>query len=519
MNTTTDTATLHTGLSRLSDNGTILITAVLAFAVILLAPRALDAFTIYRLPFVGQEFGGKENRRVQYLKKARQLYNEGYHRFKDGVYRITTSRTTTVVVVSPKFLNELKKLPDTVVSMATAVDEAMDAKYIKIETHVPIIPHTITRKLTPSLTRLNPSIAEEVKLAMQSEFLVGDEWTEISIHRQLTRVIAMVSGRIFIGTELSRTENYLDAAINYTLEVMNAQRAVQKLRPFLRPFLAGTLPEMKRLEKRIKEAEDFITPVIQLRREALKDGSLEKPDDMLQWFLDCQDQFPDRHSQNLAKVQLGLSFAAIHTTTLAVTNAFYDIAALPELVPELRQDIKQALEENGGIFTSQALQAMKKVDSFLKESLRLNPVSMVAFQRKVLKTVTLSNGQVLPAGVTIEVPAVAINSDPDVFTDPDTFDGLRFYRLRKQAGEAGSSEKAATNQFVSVSQDSLTFGYGRHACPGRFFAANEIKMIFANALMMYDIKLANGCTERYPNIEFAHMSIPDSSKTLLFRCI
>lgn len=118
---------------------------------------------------------------------------------------------------------------------------------------------------------------------------------------------------------------------------------------------------------------------------------------------------------------------------------------------------------------------------------------------------TLPNGQHIPSGVTIEVPAVAVNSDSSVFPTADRFDPLRFYDLRQQARDRGAVEAAAQNQFVSVSQDSLTFGYGRHACPGRFFAANEIKMILAVALMGYEFKMPGDSTARYPNIEFAHM--------------
>lgn len=123
----------------------------------------------------------------------------------------------------------------------------------------------------------------------------------------------------------------------------------------------------------------------------------------------------------------------------------------------------------------------------------------------MLQPFTLSNGQFIPAGVTIEVPTVAVNADSNVFEDAEKFDALRFYRVRQQAKETGSAEGAALNQFVSVSQSSLTFGYGRHACPGRFFAANELKMVMANALLKYDIKNADGRKERYPNIEFGHM--------------
>lgn len=138
----------------------------------------------------------------------------------------------------------------------------------------------------------------------------------------------MVSGFVFIGPELSRTEQYLDAAINYTMDVMSAQRAVQKMRPWQRPFLTGRLPELKNLYRRIAEADAFMRPVIGLRKDTAAEGNEDKPDDMLQWLIDALPKYPDANSQNLTRVQLGLSFAAIHTTTLAATNALVPLFKL-----------------------------------------------------------------------------------------------------------------------------------------------------------------------------------------------
>lgn len=80
----------------------------------------------------------------------------------------------------------------------------------------------------------------------------------------------------------------------------------------------------------------------------------------------------------------------------------------------------------------------------------------------------------------------------------------------REAEELKGARKAsagAANQMVTVSPSNLTFGYGRHACPGRFFAANEIKMIVGRALLNYDIALPEGAKERYQNIVFAeHVS-------------
>lgn len=109
----------------------------------------------------------------------------------------------------------------------------------------------------------------------------------------------------------------------------------------------------------------------------------------------------------------------------------------------------------------------------------------------------------MPSGVFLEVPAAGIAFDHEIFEDPHTFDALRFYKLRQSKGKESSGAKVAevvaSSQFVGVGATSLTFGYGRHACPGRFFAVNEIKMIMAVALLEYEVKNPDGITGRYEN--------------------
>lgn len=384
-------------------------------------------------------------------------------------------------------------------SFNAAALEGMHAKYTQLGSE-PLLPHTIKTSLTPGLVRLNPTVAAEVQEALRLELPPCDDWTPVRIQQKLLRIVAIASGRILIGPELCRSEEYLDAAINYTVELMMAQAAVDALPPWQRPFKANRLPAVKQLNQRLKQADAFMGPVVEARL-ALNRAN-EKRDDMLQWLID--DQIKETGKLDIkrqARLQLAVSFVSIHTTTLTATNAFYNLAAFPEYVDELRDEFRTVLAEHNGVFSSSALQAMKKVDSFLKETMRFHPPGVASFQRKILKPFTLSNGQYIPAGTVLEVPAQAIAFDPEVFPEPEKFDGLRFYRLREKAREAGEFDTAALGQFVSVSKGSLSFGYGRHACPGRFFAGNEIKMIVANCLLKYDIKLAEGHTERYPNIE------------------
>jgi cytochrome P450 len=70
---------------------------------------------------------------------------------------------------------------------------------------------------------------------------------------------------------------------------------------------------------------------------------------------------------------------------------------------------------------------------------------------------------------------------------------------------------------VTVTKDFMAFGYGRHACPGRFFAANEIKLIMARILLDYDLKMPGDKTERYKNIQNGVDELPDTTGEIMVR--
>jgi cytochrome P450 len=63
----------------------------------------------------------------------------------------------------------------------------------------------------------------------------------------------------------------------------------------------------------------------------------------------------------------------------------------------------------------------------------------------------------------------------------------------------------------------MSFGFGRHACPGRFFAANEIKLILSRILLDYDIKMPDGVQGTYENFHFGAINATDPTKEILLR--
>jgi cytochrome P450 len=89
---------------------------------------------------------------------------------------------------------------------------------------------------------------------------------------------------------------------------------------------------------------------------------------MMQWLItrSTSDGTP-LDIDTLAKNQLSLTFAAIHTTTMTTTNILYTLAATPEYIGPLREEIQRVLSENDGQLSTRALHQMEKLDSYMKE--------------------------------------------------------------------------------------------------------------------------------------------------------
>lgn len=150
-----------------------------------------------------------------------------------------------------------------------------------------------------------------------------DDWTRVNFFQKLLRIIAKVSGTVFIGPELCHDEAYLEASIMYTQEVMAASNAVKQMSSWKRPFMARFLPAVKEVQIRRAQGIKFLEPIVRARREAEKDPSYEKPNDMLQWMMDRQvQQGSVGNVEEIVDNQLGLSFAAIHTTSITATNVY-----------------------------------------------------------------------------------------------------------------------------------------------------------------------------------------------------
>ena len=148
---------------------------------------------------------------------------------------------------------------------------------------------------------------------------------------------------------------------------------------YMHPFVVRFLPSWYRIHQNLRLSKKLIVPLVNERRktEAEQGPDYQKPVDFLQWMMDAADE-DEGKPYKLAHRQLLVSLASIHTTTMSAAHALYDLCAHREFLEPVREEMEAVLSQDGG-WNKTTLTKMRKLDSFLKESQRINPPSLCKY--------------------------------------------------------------------------------------------------------------------------------------------
>ncbi|KAJ0107532.1 hypothetical protein J7T55_007721 [Diaporthe amygdali] len=437
-----------------------------------------------KLPIAMQEEVPNRKKRIDiFIKDTRRLLIDSYKKFQDQVFGITTTEGTNIMI--PLELLQGLGSQKSLSFSAFLEEEFSMKKYTKVGNLDEIQISIVNKKLNPTLPQYIPVIQE----------LIRRHWPLEDYD------ISRISARIFHSAASAENDHWLDIATEHVHSTVvwteNLKKWPAVLRPLVHRFVEGRGYMMQRFE----EGKAVVAQTLQEKKEN-RGKPLNNPQTLLDYLYEGPLGPDDVEAHTIA--QINLCVAAIQSMAATVTQCLMDLATHPEYVPELLEEIKTAMEKNGGVVDKRVLTETWKLDSFIKETQRLNPPDLTSFQRKALSDMTLSNGLRIPKGARIVLPTAAINMDREFFQDPENFDGFRYYRLRTATEEARN-----TNQMVTVGKKDLTWGYGRHACPGRYIAELALKLVVIEFLTRYEIRLPDGVKERPKNIEFEGLVIPD----------
>ncbi|KAF5327947.1 hypothetical protein D9758_016776 [Tetrapyrgos nigripes] len=510
-------------------------TLIATLAVCLAFSKMLGAWmTMYELSkiptigpagFLSSWFAG-----VKFVKNARALIQEGYDKFHGRPFKIRMPDQWIVVATGTDLLNDIRKAGDDELSFDEATDDLIQARYtvgpelLKSRYHLNVVRGSLTRSIQSTFAE----VRDEIQEAFQDEVPLSKEWTSVPAYDTIMRIVCRTTNRLFVGLPLCREPDWIDLNIQFTIDVFKSAAIINLFPEILKPIIGNLLAPIRRSRAR---AMKHLKPIIEDRLERIQQGEEVMQNDVLTWLLDPSvnpgGEF--RSVKDLTMRILNLNMAAIHTTSMAFTNTIFYLCVQPSsVVAELRKEIEDVIDEYG--WSKLAMGQMRKLDSFMKETVRMVGFGATNIDRKTLKPFTFSDGTTLPTGTRIVVPQWAWHHDERHFTKPDTFEPFRFSDMRSNNAN-GSNFESFKHQMATPDEDYIFFGTGRHACPGRFFAVNELKTLCAHVLLNYDICLEEkhkrdpGSVNADPNVGnglpepvwFASSMTPNPAARVLFR--
>ncbi|KAI0483281.1 cytochrome P450 monooxygenase [Xylariaceae sp. FL0804] len=489
-------------------------------ATIIVMAAAIYAWTsstqsLKSLPYVNPPklFSNAEARR-KFLCSGKDMLKSARKQLPNQPFRLT-SDFGEVIMLPSEFVDEVRNHPN--LSFSAEFEQGGIGDIPGFEPFATVgdanqlLQIVAKKQLTKMLARVTQPLSEEAALALSLNMGDSSDWSEIAPATAVLDIVARMSSRVFLGEELCRQEDWLRLMKNYTVCMMQGINALQRYPGNFRKYVHWFLPECKVARAAKQEADDLVSVVIDKRRairqEAMQKGQpIPRFDDALDWM---HEEAESRGcAYDATNIQLMLSVAAIHTTTDLLSQVILDLAQHPEAVQSARDEIAQVLRAEGWKKTS--LHEMKLLDSLIKESQRIKPLGSALIRRTATADVELSTGLVLKKGSRMHVDTHRMQ-DPAVYENPEQWDAGRYLRLRSQPGGKGHAA-----QLVSTSVDHFGFGHGAHACPGRFFAANEVKVALCHLLMKYDFKLAPG-TETAPVFHGMRSRVNPSARILVRR--
>jgi len=394
---------------------------------------------------------------------AKQMVQDGYDKYKGSPFKVANISRWMVVVSGQKFVEELRNADDDVLSFLEAIVEDLAVDYTLGQGchtdpyHVPVI----RNQLTKNLGVLFPWLRDEVVQAFHEHIPLTTDWTKVRAYDITLQIVSQSANRLFVGDPLCRNPDWLALNIEFAIDVFKAATTINMFPNFMKP-LAGRL--LTNVNAQVNRGMKHLVPIIQDRQRHIDEYGKDwddKPNDMLAWLMDNA-RGDEKSPRNLTLRVLTVNFAAIHTTSTAFTHTLYNLAAMPQYIQPLREEVEAVVAKDG--WSKMSLTKMRKLDSFIRESLRFNASGgAISMLRKAVKDFTFSDGTFIPKNTIICVASLPMHHDDENYANADIFDPFRSADMRISEGEGIKHQIAATNPSF------LVFGHGKHACPGRFF--------------------------------------------------
>ncbi|KAH9871931.1 hypothetical protein J1614_006189 [Plenodomus biglobosus] len=416
---------------------------------------------------------------MRFLLAAPKMIQEGYDKAQGDTFVVDSPDIRYHLVSSPRLIDEIDRAPNEVLSLQAAAKVLLRPEqsmhnfgwFEKRGTDGTPLPKTVRTLLRNDL----PSILPKTRIANSQimDKLLSGPGEQPNIAAVIRECIVCTNAIAFFGEELANDKKFIKAADDFIDKTVYIAESVRILPGFLSGPVVKLLQAYFSSQHIMFDALEAMTQQrIDERRIAVDQGqTTPHHKDCIQYIMEQSLNFKASQCERTAPWSAGrivhelmaLWFGAVHTMAMATTFAVRDACTHTEYIEPLRKEIESSAytkwEATG--------QGLPLLDSFLKESTRMNPLDNVSTRRKALKPITLSDGTHVKRGEWLATPLAPMLRDSNNWVQPLKFHGFRHVDAQYLACLVGEHqfanpepEKAALLTDVSKWQ---TWGTGRMA--------------------------------------------------------
>ena len=358
-------------------------------------------------------------------------------------------------------------------------------QFLKTDDHFPVT--SLHKHLARNLVGLLPGIQEDVHASIDETFGTDTEnWKTLNLWEAWLGIVPRVTNRVVVGKETCRNKAFTDSQVALADTIVRNSFILNVFPKILHPIVA---PFVVAPNWRIwRKSYAIIRPLIEQRqqdmaRKAAGDPAYDtwEPEEcLITWMIrqaqadGCADQID---SALISRSLIPIEFAAIHTTVITGHSLLLDLlTADPELgiLDVLRDEASRVFSgEKTGYWTKAGLSSLHRIDSAIRESMRLSHFATALTHRKVIAKDGITNakeGWHVPYGSYLLVDLAGTHHDPEIYPEPNRYDPLRFSREREafearpQAEQDPKEALRIKRLGMSTTSDTyLPFSHGRHA--------------------------------------------------------
>lgn len=303
-------------------------------------------------------------------------------------------------------------------------------------------------------------VIQRVTLEVIAEWWVGDSFDVRTAMQKITlRVILQVVFGLHQGDRYQALERLLSLRLNM---ISTPLTSLVLFFPWLQKDV-GSWSLGGRIRQLSEETDKLLFAEIEARRANFDPERM----DALSLLIVAQDEEGNHLSnQDLRDELLTLLVAGHETTATALTWAIYWIHALPEV----KQKLQSELESFSNPDDADQLLALPYLTAVCNETLRIHPVAMLTFPRRVEVPLEVSGYRFLPGDLLMGC-IYLLHQREDLYPQPQQFRPERFLE----------------RQFSPY--EFMPFGGGVRRCIGAALAQYEMRIVLGTILSKMELSL------------------------------